>query len=286
MPSYYLGPVTEEFGFRSLRLLWTFFLGDALGGPVRYGLVVAFLGLGGLSLMLLVRRAPSSGDLRRDAIARLFFATLLLYPAAILAGDLLHGTRTLTISKTSFMLFPALLLLVLRAWAGVPRAGLRTAGLLAWTLLVAAAATATSASNLRLVDHHRVIAASLAADDRPDHHVLLNSMIRGHAIPLLLTLQECGVHNVQLVYAPPLQLDRVLTEAFGSPGVRRVTLLNLHSVYAHDTDSYCTQEQIDAAAKRARQGGWRVNRTTPDLHAVPLADAGLDRRLDILSPVW
>lgn len=286
MASYYLGPVTEELSFKSLRLLWTFFLGDSLGGEVRYGLVVAFLVLGGFTLMLLVRRAPSSGDAHQDRVARLFFRTGLIYPALILLADLLHGTRTLTITKTSFMLFPILMLLVVRAWSAVPRTGWRSTGLLAWVLLVGASAVATAVTQARMLDHHRVIAATLSADDEPDHYVLLNSMIRGHAIPLLLTLKECGVDNVRVVFAPPPVLDRVLAETFGNPCVRRVTLLNLHSVYAHDVASYCTREQIDAVARRARRGGWRVNRMTPDQRAVQLADAAPERRLDILSPVW
>ena len=91
-----------------MKLLWTFFLGDALAVGDRYRMVVALLVLLGGSALLLLRRKPSLGDPSLDATATVFFATTPLYPAVILVGDLLHGTHTLTISKTSLMLFPIL----------------------------------------------------------------------------------------------------------------------------------------------------------------------------------
>jgi hypothetical protein len=287
IPFYFSGSVVQRSGFEMVQLLWTFFLGDGLAADVRYGMVVALLVLIAVSLPLLLRRSPSMGDARRDAIARVFFITTAFYPAVLLLGDILHGTRTLTISKTSFMLFTILLLLVFRAWASIPNPRWRAAGPVLWTMLLGGATVFTFVNRLDMVDHHRVVAASLAADDRPDHHVLLNCIVRGHAIPLMLTLQECGVQNVRVVLAPTEDLDQILARTLASPGVRRITMLNLHTVLDtyYDVPHFWSRETLEAAARRAHETGWQVARGVPDRHFPRPRHTIVKHRLEIFSPV-
>ncbi len=286
MPSYYKGDVVQGLGAGTLRALWTYLLGESVRGALNRVLAVTFLALGACTLLVAIRRVASRRRAPRDVVASTFLATAPLYPAAILVGDLLHGTRTLTITKTTFMLFPLLLLAVTAAWCSLRRRRVRDAGLAAWLLLALVASTATAISERRYEDHHRIVARRLAAQDRPDHLVLFNSMVRGHAIPLLLTLREEGVGELRAVLAPPKQLDGVLERALADPGVRRITLLNLHSVYPHSVETYCTREQIDALANCARRGGWRISRATPEEVLASAEDPTGDRLLDILSPVW
>lgn len=288
VPSYYLGSVGPSPLSTAGRMLATFFMGDALVGLPRRSLQWALIALGVATLALLLRslarRDRSAGG---DRIARTLLLATPLYPAGIVLADALHGTRTAVITKTSLLLFPLLLLLFLRGWSVLSGTWMRVGGLALGALLLGTAAGLTTYKVHTLFeDHHLAVARTLAASDRPAHLVLFNSMIRGHGIPLLLTLQEHGIQRVRVVFAPPEQLKAVVARSCADTSVDRITLLNLHAVYAHDESQVWTPELLSDVARHARRSGWDVKRSPPVLLArreEPVAD---ERRFEIVAPVW
>ena len=190
VPSYYLGSAGPSLMTAAGQLLTILFLGDALIGSPLVLLQWGLLGLGAITVLLLARSL-----IRRDKAAatdrsvQILLLSMPLYPLAIAAADLVHGTRTAFITKTSLLLFPLILLLVMRAWSVGLSSRLRTTGLALGALLLATASGVTVYMNFAIFqDDHRSVARTLAASDRPEHLVLFNSMIRGHGIPLLLLL--------------------------------------------------------------------------------------------------
>lgn len=288
VPSYYLGSVGPSPTGVAGRLLGTFFLGDALVGPERWMLQWGLLVLGVLSLVLVLRSLAKRDEAPgNDRIARTFLMATPLYPAGIVLADALHGTRTAAITKTSLLLFPLLLLLVMRGWSVLSGHWLRHVALGVGAIVLAIATGLTTYKNHTLFeDHHRVVARTLVASDRPEHLVVVNSMIRGHGIPLLLTLQERGVENVRLVFAPPPQLADVIERSCADSSVDRITLLNLHAVYAHDESQVWTKEQLALAARRARTSGWNVRRSAPVQLAERVEPVYDERLFEIVLPVW
>jgi hypothetical protein len=250
VPSYFHGPVLADVPARAGQLLLTFFLGDGLGGDAGrlHWLVLSALGL--ITLFLLIRFRRQLDRSKDDPVAALLMRTAPIYPALILAGDLLHGTRTLIISKTSFP------------------------------------TVSTIVNRQRWVDHHAAVAETLVIADDAHHRVLVNSLIRGHTIPLLLTLKERGVKHVEVVYAPPAQMLKILGGASADPATHQLTMINLHAVYAWDVSSQMwTPEQLATAAGRARGSGWAVHRSTPADILLGRPPAPGERRLRIITPV-
>jgi hypothetical protein len=288
VPSYYLGSVGPSAMDAAARLLATFFIGDALVGPPRWTLLWGLAALGALAAVLVLRslwRRREGDDANR--VVRTFLLATPLYPALIVAADALHGTRTAVITKTSLLLYPLLLLLVMRGWSVLAGSWARIAllGLCVLTLGTAAGLTIYKQHTL-FEDHHRAVARTLAAHDEPEHLVVVNSLIRGHGIPLLLTLQERGVQNLRVVFAPPPQLEDVVARACADASVDRITLLNLHAVYAHDDSQVWTPELLGSVSRTARRAGWNVVRSAPVHLAQRDEPVPSERRFEVVAPVW
>ena len=125
--SYYLAPALEGGAPSFVHLLTSLLLGDAVRGELRLVLTAVLGLLAGLAAAALVRRRRDTRG--GDPVGRTLLWTAPLYPLVILAADLLHGVRTLLVTKTSFFLFALVLLLLVRGLYGL-RPALRTAGLL------------------------------------------------------------------------------------------------------------------------------------------------------------
>jgi hypothetical protein len=189
--------------------------------------------------------------------------------------------RTLLVTKTSFFLFALLLLLLVRGLYGL-RPALRTAALLA-ALAVQATASVVSAQE-RLdepADDQRRVAEALAAADDEGHFLLLNTGSRSHALPLLLTLREEGVHRLRVVSAPPAQLADVLGRTLARSDATRLTLVNLHT---QSNARVWTPAQLEAALDLARAAGWRVSRARPSRLGTA-SPAREDHVLAVIDPV-
>lgn len=286
-PSYYKGAILEASPDTGAQLCTTFLFGDAVPRDLVRLFRNVFYGLGGLTVLCFILALTRSFKTRKgDFTARALIWTAPIYPGAILVADLVHGTHTLTITKTCFLLFPMIMLTIVHAWSGIERRRLRQAGLLCWALLLTAASITSAHARTLWVDHHAAVAKALAAADTKGHHVLLNSMIRGHAIPFLLTLEESGVENLQVTLAPPQKLPEILQRTLGSENTGRVTLVNLHALYAWDETQLWSQDQIEASAKTARRAGWNVHRTPPAAVARRIEPTFTPRRFEIINPVW
>lgn len=286
VPSYFHGSLAEDASSGLINLLRTFSLGDAIGGFAGQLLAwtLGLLTLVTLALLLTLRRAGVRSQ--EDMPTAIMVRTAPLYPVMILVADMLHGTRTLTLTKMSLLLYPFLLLLVLRAWLSLSMPRVRRLGLALWVVLLLAAMGTTIYSRSRWIDHHQAVANSLAASDDDHHMVILNSMIRGHATPLLLTLREHGVHNVHIVLAPPSRLTSVLDDVCQLTDYR-VTLVNMHTVYTWaPSELMWTPEQLRSAARQARQAGWEVRRFEPKDLLDREQPAPGARRFEIIATVW
>jgi Dolichyl-phosphate-mannose-protein mannosyltransferase len=204
------------------------------------------------------RRKPDAPD----PIGRTLLLTAPLYPLAILAADLQHGFRTLMIPKTSFLLFPLLLLLLVRAWSAPRSAVARAACLLAALGLLGAATVLTGyATRSVLVDERRRVAEELSLVDAPNHVMLLDTGLRSHAIPLLMAMQDAGVRELRVAAAPPVALTEVLERTLVRTDVERITLVNLQVEF--DPRKMWSAAELDAAAAQARAAGWRARRARP-----------------------
>jgi len=286
-PSYYKGAILAASPDTGAQLCTTFLFGDALPRDLVRLFRNLFYGLGGLTVLCFALALVRSFKVKEgDTTARALLWSAPIYPGAILVGDLVHGTHTLTITKTCFLLFPMMVLTIVHAWSGLEQRRLRQAGLLCWALLLTAASITTAHTRTLWVDHHAAVAKALAAADSSGHHVLLNSMIRGHAIPLLLTLEESGVENLQVTLATPQMLPTVLQRTLSSEGTERMTLVNLHALYVWDETQLWSQEQIEASARTARRAGWNVHRTPPAAVARRIEPVFTPRRFEIINPVW
>jgi len=267
-------------------------------------LQVAFLVLVTATLALLVTgrggfeeggsetSGSETGDAERRLSLRLLWISLPLLPAAILLADWLHDTRTLFVSKTSFVLFPFLVLGVVRAWLSLSSRRVAALGLCAWALLLAAAgAGGFYGLALRQTPVARVT-AYLQQTDEPGHVVGLSSLYPGYAIPLLLSLRRAGVEQVSLAYAPWYALADFVEDASGDPTVKRLSLLNLDVSYSSvETWQPKLLRQVLATARRA---GWDARLWAPaDAAAAPgesavgegAPAAAKPRALRIVTPI-
>lgn len=259
--SYFHGSLTEAAGF--LNLVRTFMFGDALDG---FGRDLHFWVLGALGLVtvaLIVRAWCTSARHAEDEPASLMMRTFIIYPALIVVADALHGTRTLTLTKLSMLLFPFLLLFILRVWLAIPSRRGRVLGMVVWAMLLVSATVTSVRNKSGWLDHHQAVAGSIAASDDERHVVVLNSTVRGHAIPLLLTLQEHGVEHVSIMHCPP-NLLAVTVEKLCKRKDQRITLVSMHTVYVWAPRAMkWTPEQLRLAAQHARRARWTVRRFEP-----------------------
>jgi len=281
-------------------LAWSLMLHFALGEAAQFFeaplLPIAFLVLATGTLALWVSglgaaRAEAGGQ---DLGPRLLWASLPLLPATILLADWFHDTRTLFVSKTSFVLFPFLVLLVVRGWLswGSYRSvshrsashRLAVVGLGAWALLLAAATLGGfQGLALRQTPVARTTAFVLATDE-PGHVVALSSLYPGYAIPLLLSLREAGVEEVSLAYAPWYALESFVEAASADAGVKRLSLINLDVGYS-PVETW-QRPLLQRTLGQARRAGWDAGLGTPGEAASEDADASGGRRpLRIVTPV-
>jgi uncharacterized membrane protein len=264
VPQYFQGAVAVRSADGLLQLPAMFLLGDGLAGGGRSLHLVLLALLGLMTAVMIFRNWRPRGQPVQDMGASTMWLMAPLYPVLILVADLLNGTRTLTITKTSFLIFPFLLLVVLRAWLGGSAPRVRTAGLVLWVTLLLSATWSSMENRSKWVYQHGAIAKSLAAFDDPRHLLVINSFIRGHAVPLLLTLRESGVRNVRIVHAPPSQLVEVLTRICADNDAVRITMVAMRTSYAWDSDSMrWSADQLDTALRLARRAGWMTRRLTP-----------------------
>jgi hypothetical protein len=220
------------------------------------------------------------------------WVSLPLLPAAILLADWLHDTRTLFVTKTSFVLFPFLVLLVVRGWLSLDHRRIAALGLSAWALLlVVANVGAFHGLALRETPVARVTAFVLETDE-PGHVLALSSLYPGYAIPLLLSLREAGVEEVSLAYAPGYALEEFVEAASGRSDVKRLSLINLAVSYA-SVETW-PPPLLQRALDQARRAGWNADLRSPGEAAREAARgaakeaataAGAGRPLRVVTPV-
>lgn len=251
------------------RLLLLFGLGGSVVSHVTPVVAPAFvvLGLGTfVSLLRSFASEPTSGN------PRLVWATLPLIPLGIGAADWMRGTHTLFITKTSFALFPFAILLIVRAFSGLPE-GWRRLGLACWAgIFVVAVAGDLHATGTRRTPME-LAASELASRDDPSHLVVLSSAFPGYAPPFLLELRTAGVERVRVALAPGSRLDELLHLATADASIERLTLVNFDVPYAkRQTWQPARLARVEA---RAIAAGWQV----------PGRRTGGPRELRILSPM-
>ncbi len=289
--SYYKAPVSADAPAQLERVLSEFLVGVAPIHLPRTVIEVTWAAMALLAMLLWVRSRGAPADpepaaTRDDPLGRLALLSALLYPLLILVADLAHGTRTLMISKTTFMALPLLLLAGGRIWSRRAGPRLRVAGAVVAVLLMAGATGLTVHMNhFVFEDDHRLIARHLLASDDENHLVLLNTPHRGNAVPLLLTLQDHGLESLRIVMATPPNLESVIGACCAREGAQRITLLNLQAGAVYNEKKVWTPEQVDAAARHGRLNDWNVVRAPPRglAELEPLREG--ERRMLIVSPV-
>lgn len=265
-----------------LKLLADKFL--ALVTPVmaRDVVTLALTALELLTLPLVVWsfQAARRADLSPGALR--LWATAPALPLLISAGDAWHDTHTLFITKTGFLMFPLLLLLIARGWQAIPGENLRKAGLAAWLALLGWA----SVSGLALAQDQPGFLARIASDlghaDESSHLVLVNSTHRGDLMPLVMSLRDAGVRDVVLSHVEDGQLEATVRSLLAEPQRRRITLVNvpLRCQCMEPTRPW-REQTLDAVADAARARAWAVGRGAPG-HGAQMA--AYPRALTIVSP--
>jgi hypothetical protein len=152
--------------------------------------------------------------------SRLVLSTLLL-PSMLAGADLLHGSHTLFNSKTSYFLFPVLLLLITGALAAAPQAWYRRLALGAICLLLATSGPVRIYRDSRSESDYGRLSRWLKRTDTCGHLLLLDAAPRGFVYPLLMVLRDHDVRNVRvaLLAAPP-RTREVRTDADSCPAQR------------------------------------------------------------------
>lgn len=276
-----------EYGW---RLLLLFGLGESVSAAGGGGLQLAFAGLVLCTLVLLIRDLLSSGRGPVGSEARLLWQSLPLLPVLISGADWLRDTHTLFITKTSFALFPFLVLAGVRGWLLCERRWLGRLGLWALSLLLAAASVSNLYTRSVAQTPFEQVAEYLRGTDRESHVVALSSIYPGYSFPLLLSLRKAGVENVKIAFVPWHRLEAFVDGIGGgaaSPVVERLTLLNLDVDY--DADQTWQLDLLQRIESRARGAGFRVRTLGPAAAATtpPRATGGVGqgRPLWIVTPV-
>jgi hypothetical protein len=266
------------------RLVSLFGLGESVSGAGGEWLQLAFAGLVLCTLVLLIRGLLFAGGAPVDSEARLLWQSLPLLPVLIACADWLRDTHTLFITKTSFALFPFLVLAAVHGWLQLERRWLRLLGLCAISFLLAAAVASSLYTRRVVKTPFEQVAAYLRETDRESHVVALSSIYPGYSFPLLLSLRKAGVENVRLVFAPWRRLEAVVEDGAASPAVERLTLLNLDVDY--DADQTWQADLLQRIESRARGAGFGVRVMGPAAAAAAAAGGeGRGRPLWIVTPV-
>lgn len=256
-PYYFAGWVPlADWPQKWAHLLLVFGLGEGLWSSHAGALRVAASALGVCTLPLALRSLSRSSLRSLAPAARVLWIAAPLLPLSILASDWLRDTHTLFISKTTFAFLPLLILLVLRGWQALPKRALATAGLSLWVLLCATATVAAIQTRGRSLTSFEVVAEYLRRTDSSSHHVVLSSERRGYAVPLLLTLRQAEVREVQISVAPAQQLEACLASLLSDQRVDRLTLVDFAVPY--EQHGKWQRADLDAAAKSAGSLDWQV----------------------------
>ncbi|MHC4845446.1 MAG: hypothetical protein ACYTCU_04705, partial [Planctomycetota bacterium] len=155
------------------------FLVEAVVFLWRRPLVVALLVVQFLTLPLVLLAFRARVRSEESLAARTTWLTAPLLPAAIAAADMLHGTHTLFVTKTGFLLFPLLLLLIVRAWLTAPWPALRPWGPAAWWLLLGTVTVANLMHDRSEAAPEALVAADLLQPGGAGQVVLVNTQHRG-----------------------------------------------------------------------------------------------------------
>jgi hypothetical protein len=204
-----------------------------------------------------------------------------LLPALILGADLWRDTHAIFISKTCFAFLPLLVLLLVRAWRCAPSRTLSGAGLVGWSLLLAAAMVSNIYTRSVRQIPYEDTARHLAGSDTAAHLVVLSSTVSGYAIPLLLSLRDAGVRHVRVLHSPPARLAAAVDHALLNPAIQQVSLIDLEVTYR--LQQRYEPELLDRVAAQARQTRWRVRVLSPG--AVVAEPPAPERTLWILTPI-
>jgi hypothetical protein len=302
-PWYFSGTVPAGEWPRALGLLLSaLLLGEERGTFGRPVLELSLALLGALTLALAARsfaggRAPQELPplAAEGRAARAFWWTAPLLPALVAAADLWHGTHTLLVAKTGFVLPVLLVLLVVRAshrasGGGPHSARLRLAArplrdvpapralVAAWAALALAANASAIAALGSDASPIRRVASHLRERAEPGHLVVVSSPRPTYVYPLLLALRDAGVAEVRVMYAPPELLAAEGAGLAARAGATSLSLVNLAVRY--DPASVWSRELLRDIAGRAREAGFAVAR----VRASTPRGAG-ERRLYLLSPV-
>ena len=263
------------------RLLLLFGLGESNSVVGAERLQLAFSGLALCTAVGWVRGLGSPGEGGSGRDYRLVWYSLPLLPALIACADWVRDAHTLFISKTSFALFPFLILIALRGWMQLESRWLRTIGLSAWVLLLTVAAVSNLYARKTTEMPFEQVAEYLRQTDRESHLVALSSTYPGYSFPLLLCLRQAGVERVEVVLAPHYRLEAFVDSAAESPEVERLTLLNLDVDY-QPVETW-QPDLLRRIRMQAREAGFRPRIVDPPTAAAAPQSPG--RPLWIVTPI-
>ena len=259
-PWYFSGVLPlEEWPERGALVLQVFGLGELAIAAGAEGARSAFGVLGWIAvaaaLYALATRWRSASTTLKVAIA-----TLPVMPLAVAVADLATDSHTLFYSKTSFGLFPILVLAVVGGAGAIRTPRWAASALLAtWVALLAASSiwnlslrAATDSAPERLAKH--LVATS---GNGRLHRLVVPSVEHGYFIPVLLALRDAGVVSVEVQHVPPDRFDAWLREALGETGGGLVTLAHL-AVIPSSGEQGWSAAQLERASRSAAARGWAV----------------------------
>lgn len=305
------GRLLQRMALGEVRNMW----GSELFAP-------ALTALGVTTALMLAWSFRRAGRPPLSRAASVVWATAPVYLALLVVADLSRGASTAFISKYVFMLFPLLLLLVVRAGVGERprtdvRAGdrsgarapgdsasirargssLRLAGLSrllipAWLALLLAATVTDVAMRARLESDHEFVARVVAAGDDPAQLVLLSSIESRFAVPLVLSLREAGVSRSLVGSGPGEALLERVSRALKDPALRRLVLVrfdgttpeNAH-ITTHAYDDTWTPGLLERVVAQSQAAGWALRRGLASDGPPALTEAGSERVLILIDGV-
>lgn len=255
---------------RVARTLSLFFLGEVWGGWGAQFFRPALGTLAVVTALLLVRsiRRGAGPPLDRSALALWIMAPLM--PALVVLADLTRGAATSFVTKYVFLLFPLLLLALVRACvAGAPER-LGRLLLAAWLVLLLAATATDLAMRHELRSDYEAVAEGIAAHDDASQLVVLSSTESRFATPLVLTLRDEGVTRSRLVHADGASLAERVALALADPSIMRLVLVRFEGGTPHNDrivtlayqESWLT-EVLAPVIEQGRAAGWDVHRGHP-----------------------
>jgi hypothetical protein len=282
-PLYFSGLVPAAEWPARISQLVDGFLVEAVVFLWRQPLVAVLLVLQLVTLPLLLLAFRAGVRAEETPAARTAWLTAPLLPAFIAAADLAHGTHTLFVTKTGFLLFPLLLLLIVRAWLTAPWPALRRWGPAAWWLLLGAVTAGNLLHERSDAAPEALVAADLLQPGAESQVVLVNTQHRGEVFPLVLALRDAGVTGVRVAQVDEPHLAAAVEAVLSAPGAMRAMLVNVGArCQCLMPPTAWSEAALSAVAARAQSLGWAVGWGGPG-HAGQLVDR--NRALTITSPL-